>query len=1036
MKKLLSSLLILLFTFSLFNTNAQKWVSMMKDPKVNVHDVQKAFYAWYLKQPGGKKHLKELRSRKHEAKETGADEALMQFKRWEYFYTKRTFPSGNRPDPVVMEKEYNSFLGDRGKSKTTHQTTTAANWTYVGNTSVPSGGGGDGRVAHIRFDPNNANIVYACTPSGGLWKSTNGGTSWSTNTDKLIDLAVNDIAINPLKTNIMYMATGDGDAAYATYTPTTVGVLKSFDGGTTWQPSGLYYNISMTGPSISTFNELLLNPVDTNVLFCATTAGVFLSTNSGSYWTNVLPGVQAYDIQYEPGNYKVVYVSTLDGQFYRSSNSGASFTQITSGLPSAMIYARMEIGVSPANPAYVYILAADSASGGFVGLYQSTDTGKTFTTKSTSPDILGWNSNGSGAGGQGWYDLTIAVSPSNATTLFIGGVDIWESTNGGANWSNKSDWTSNGSNYVHADVHHLTFANGSSTTIWAAGDGGVFLSANTGTSWTDMSNNLEIAQQYGVGPSSLTTNLWLTGWQDNGTELTNGVTWSQTVGGDGTQCFIDYTNDNNMYASYPYGTLYYSTNGGNTWGNGGNGISDNGPWITPWVEDTKTPNTIYAGFSNIWKSTNQAKNFSKISSWASSSYQITAIADGQNLYNSWIYACTDSLIYYTSNGGTTWTNITGTLPTNNAGMYAIAISPNHPYRAWVTFSGYSANDKVYETKDAGATWTNMSAGLPNLPVNCIVYQPNSADGIYVGTDQGIYYHDTIINTWVDYSNNLPNTVVQDLKISKKSGNLLAATFGRGTWQSATYTSPTAAPVANFSGFPTTFCVGDTVQFTDLSTNQPNQWSWTFTGGSPSSSTVQNPTIGYLSSGVFPVSLTATNTHGNNTSTVAGYITVNADPATPVITQTTNTLTCTPNSMSSYQWYFNSLMIPGANSSIYTQSPSLPIGTYSVVITNSSGCSSVGSLPVVSTNTAVVSNNEYVTIYPNPSNGAIGITCNLPEGNYSLSVDNIIGQTVLNQKMHISGTYNTNLNLTGFGSGVYLLNIQGENTKVVKKLVVY
>ncbi len=1006
----------------------------MNDPKVNVHDVQKAFYAWYLKQPHSKKHLKELKERKHEAKETGADEALMQFKRWEYFYTKRTFPSGNRPDPAKLEKEYNDFVNSSkiDKAINSHKVTTAANWSYAGNTSVPLGGGGDGRVAHLRFDPTNTNTVYACTPSGGLWKSTNGGTTWSTNTDQLIDLGVNDIAINPLNTNIMYMATGDGDGAYTNYTPTTVGILKSFDGGNTWQPSGLYYNISSTGPSVSTCNELLLNPVDTNIIFCATTGGLFLSSNSGNYWTNVLPGEQIYDVQYEPNNYKVVYASTISGAFYRSSNSGASFTKITAGLPVASGYARMEIGVSPANQAYVYTLASDSADGGFLGLYQSTDTGKTFSRKSNSPNILGWTTNGSDVGGQGWYDLTIAVSPTNATTLFIGGVNIWESTNGGSNWTNKTDWTSNGSNYVHADVHHITFVPGSSTNLYATCDGGIFYSSTSGTSWTDKSNNLEIAQQYGIGPSSITSTLWLTGWQDNGTDLLSGSTWSQTVGGDGTQCFIDYSNNNNMYASYPYGTLYYSTNGGGTWNNGGNGITDNGPWVTPWVEDPNTANTVYAGYSNVWKSTNKANTFTKISTWAKSSYQMTAIAVAKS-NSQWIYAATDSLLYYTKNGGTSWTNITGTLPNASAGIYAIAVSPTKPNRVWVTFSGYSAGNKVFESTDAGATWTNISTGLPNLPVNCIVYQTGTADGIYVGTDQGVYYHDTIINTWVDYSTGMPNTVVMDLKISKALGNLLAATFGRGTWQTATYTSPVAAPVANFSGFPTTFCVGDTVQFTDLSTNQPNQWSWTFTGGTPSSSNLQNPIIGYLAAGSYPVSLTATNANGNNSITQTGYITVNADPVTPTIIQTTNTLTCTPSTMASYQWFFNNIRIPGATQSTYTQSPTLPIGNYSVVITNSNGCSNSSSFL---SGINAISNNDYISIYPNPTKGNIQITSRLPDGDYAISVNNIIGQTLSYTKVHLSGSTVTNLNLLGFGAGIYLLNIENNGSRIVKKVVVY
>jgi len=405
--------------------------------------------------------------------------------------------------------------------------------------------------------------------------------------------------------------------------------------------------------------------------------------------------------------------------------------------------------------------------------------------------------------------------------------------------------------------------------------------------------------------------------------------------------------------------------------------------------------------------------------------------------NSWIYAAQNNVVYYTSNGGGSWTNITDTLPVGSAGIFAMTVSPTKPNRVWVTFSGYSAGNKVFESKDAGNSWTNISGGLPNLPVNCIVYQPGLADGIYVGTDQGVYYHDTVLNTWVDYSNNLPNTVVMDLKISKASGNLLAATYGRGTWETSTYTPPVAGPVANFNAYPTTFCVGDSVQFTDQSTNQPNQWSWTFQGASPSSSTLQNPTIAYPIVGTYSVSLTATNAKGNSSITKTSFINVFAGPPLPVINVVSNTtLTCSLANMSSYQWFYNNVLIPGATSVSYTQLPMLTQGRYSIEATNDNGCSNLASVVFIPTGISGVLSEQDISIYPNPSNGNIQVACNLPEADYTISVSNIIGKVIYTQKAHIAGPYNTNLNLSAFGAGVYLLSIKGEGSQVVKKLVVY
>ncbi len=1049
MKKYTLILVVISLLFS-FNLSAQDWRTMMTDAKYNVHDVQKAFYKWYATQPKNNKAKSTTAKPGDDEEETNGAYTL--FKRWEWFYAQRTFPSGNRPNAALLEKEYNNYLADLNNKKSTKRTEATSSWNYIGSIG-DSNLAGVGRVNHVRFMPGNTNTIFACTPSGGLWKTTNGGASWTTNTDHLIDLAVDDIAINPLNTNVQYIAMGDGDGGYAGSTPSTVGVLKTTDGGNTWNPTGLYLQLPSTGPSATTIQQLLLSPKDTSVIFAASTVGLYYSSNSGQLWTNVIPGHDIRDVEFMANHTDVVFASGFDGTFWRSNNYGTSFTQITGGWNSGD---RLEIGVTPADSQYVYILAGVVKAGGFDGIYLSTDGGNTFNAQSTSAlsvNPMGWNNNGSDKGtGQAWYDLSIAVSPTNKDSLLIGGVDIWASANAGVSFGKKDITSWNNNPYVHADIHHINFEPGGGKYFIVGCDGGVFkvqLPVTTATT-LDLNNNLSIAQQYGIGNSQLTSSLFLTGWQDNGTNQSaaSSTSWSQVVGGDGTLCFIDYTNDNNQYASYPMGSLYANI-GGTGFGSITTGLPNTGPWVTEFLEDPATPNTIYCGFSDVYQSTNQGNNWVQKSTWggADSLSEISAIAidssNNNNVYAGGYDSLGTSIIEFTSNinvGTPTWTNITNGLPANSAALSAIAVNTKNPAQVWVTFSGYNDSVKVFYSANgntATPTWTNISAGLPNLPVNCILYESGTANGIYIGMDCGVYYRDTITKGWVNYSAGLPNVVVLQLAMFNPTHTLRAATFGRGTWATPHWTPPTVAPTAMFTAYPTTYCIHDTVQFTDSSSGQPTSWAWTFQNGNPATSTMQNPVVVYSTAGTYSVSLTATNAIGNNSLTKTGYITVNPDPAKPVITQALQVLTCNT-SASSYQWFYTGTPIAGATSSTYTQSPSLPFGVYSVIITNQYGCSSDTGAFTVTAVSGIneISLNTEAGLYPNPTNGNLQLVFDFPIGDYNLHIINVLGQTVYTENIYSAGQYTGSINMSGYGKGVYFLTIDGHNSKAEKKIVVY
>ncbi len=842
----------LVFFLSLsFTSISQQWVEMMRNPAVNFYETQAAFETYW------------------EGKTLEKGKGFKQFKRWENYMKPRVYPSGDVTLPSKTVSNYKQWEADLAAAGIPKSTT--GNWTFVGPTGKPTGGGA-GRLNFVRFDPTNTNTIFVGAPDGGLWKTINGGTSWTTNTDQLSIIGVSDVAIDPTNNQIMYLATGDMDGG-DTY---SIGVLKSIDGGTTWNTTGLTWAVSQ-GRNIG---RILINPSNPQIIMAFSSFGIFRSTNGGTTWTNPTGSFSTIDAEFKPSDPNTVYACGT--AFKKSTDGGLTWVTATSGVPTAATVSRMTLAVTAANPAYVYILNAGTDNG-FYSVIRSADNGTTFTTrmsKTASNNILGW-ATGADAGGQGWYDLCITASPTNAEEVYTGGVNIWKSTNGGTSFARISNWTASGTTYVHSDIHDIVFLPGSSTTIFSACDGGIFKSTNSGTAWSDISTNLCIAQQYRIGLSTVTAGKLIAGHQDNGSNYTaNGTTWSEKYGGDGMDCYIDRTTDNNMIVSLYNGDYARSTNGGTSFTDindpTANGTEE---WVSAIRQDPTTSTVAYAGGRPaLYKSTNI---------WGAATWTALGTPTGTGNIVEFAIAPSNNQIIYalksgtnavskSTNGGTSFTACSTGLPTAVTPT-RVAISNTDPNIVFVSYSGYSASSKVYKSINGGTSWTNISTGLPNIPVNCIVFENGSTGGnaIYVGTDLGVYYKDnSMTTTWVDFSSGLPNNAISDLEIYYGATKALkAGTFGRGTWSSDLYSSVPTAPVASFSANNVTICVGQTVQFTSTSSGLPTSYSWTFTGGSPATSTVQNPIITYNTIGTYPVSLTVSNANGSNTSNQTNYVTV-------------------------------------------------------------------------------------------------------------------------------------------------------------------
>ncbi|MFO0362449.1 MAG: MopE-related protein, partial [Flavobacteriales bacterium] len=862
----------------------------MEDPAVNYFDVQESFRQEWLGKP------------------IERGKGWKQFQRWQWFMTPRVNENGTRfaPDAVMKAMDESPALFSPANQL-------PGSWTYIGNTSVPSNGGGAGRVNSVRSQGNSTSILYSCAPGGGLWKTTNGGTAWTLmNTDYLSSIGISDIAIDPNNPNILYIATGDGDAG-DTY---ALGVLKSTDGGATWSPTGLSWTVQQTRRT----SRILIDPTNSNVLIVATSNGIWRTTDAGVNWTSVQSG-NFKDLVYKPGSTSTLYAA--GNQFFRSTNGGVTWSQITTGLPTSNVN-RMSIGVSPGNADYVYILAGRSDNSGFLGMYRSTDSGVSFSTQATSPNLLGWSSSGTDTGGQAWYDLAIAVDPVDAEVVYTGGVNIWKSTNGGVNWSCNAHWYGDaGLPYVHADIHSLFFIPGT-TTLLVGSDGGVFRSTDGGSTYSDISSNLEIGQQYRLSVAATNSDLVLTGWQDNGTNRRNGPSHTRVIGGDGMECIIDPGNSSIMYGELYFGYILKSTNGGNSFstviansGGAAGTVNEDGAWVTPYVLGAN-PQHLYVGKTRVYLSTDGGASFAALGTMGGGTINALAVAPSNNNV---IYASKGSTLYKSTDGNA-FTTVSG-MP----GQFItyIAVHNTDPNKLWITFSGWSATNKVWESSDGGTTWQNITGDLPNIPANCVVYTNGSNDALYVGMDAGVFYRDDNLGTWVGYNSNLPNVVIDELEIHYATNTLTAATYGRGTWRAPLYTiSPVDAAIGGIISPTGATCdptIIPQVNLTNAGLDQLNQivfnywvtgqpvltYTWTGAMTTGQNELITLPPMNYgVGSFTFNVEITAVNgggdgNAGNNSSTsvytiiTAGSndvcsnaipLTINAAP-----TAADNTLTC-------------------------------------------------------------------------------------------------------------------------------------------------
>ena len=696
-----------------------------------------------------------------------------QFQRWKWTMENQVdLQTGLMPSASAQEvyTRYLSTLPVQLRSVT-------AQWTSLGTSYSDGGYAGIGRLNCVAFHPADPNMYWVGAPAGGLWQTRDNGQNWTPLTDQNAVLGVSDIVIpsNFSTSNTIFIATGDRDG-FHNY---SVGVLKSTNGGQTWQTTGL--NFLLTDFYI--VYRLILSASNNQHLYAATNGGVYKTLNGGTTWTKI-SNLIFKDMEFSPGNVNTLYGATTSGQVYVSYNAGEGDWAKSLELDKGQ---RVELAVSPAEQFRVYALVANQ-DGGFEGLYRSDNSASSFRKVNQNPviNLLGYERDGSDTTGQGWYDLTMAVSPTNANTLFIGGINTWRSTDAGITWTLVNHWVGDGAQVVHADKHMLRYS--PAGVLFECNDGGLYYSNTNGSFWVEKSNGLVISQIYKLGTTRNTTMDVITGLQDNGTKLFTGGLWRDVKGGDGMECLIDYSNADIQYGTYTNGQIDRTDDKWITSQEIQPEDAGEGAWVTPYIIDPMDPRILYAGYADLWKTTNRGNTWTKLSEINSEDrFRSMAIAPSNTQV---IYAADGQKVWKTSNGGGQWTDITGSLPVATSRITNLAVHATDANWLWLTMGQYNAN-RIYESKNGGTTWTNISSGLPNLPIYSVVQNTQITQEIhlYVGSEIGVYLKKGN-SPWEPYNHQLPNVKIGELEITYHDNPaqtlLRAATYGRGLWQTPVY----------------------------------------------------------------------------------------------------------------------------------------------------------------------------------------------------------------------------------------------------------
>lgn len=659
-------------------------------------------------------------------------------------------------------------------------------WTERGPNNV------GGRVRAALFDKNDSSqkTVFAAGVSGGLWKTTNIESSdpnWYPLDDFFGNLSICAIAQDPNSPNLMYFGTGEG--YFEVDASPGMGVWKSTNGGNSWShmaSSGIFEYIQ----DIVVLDNGYVLVSSKKGVYRSTNGGNTWSKVLGISKYASVNDANDLELASDGTLYATMGVFSSDG-IYKSTNDGFSWSKLSSGLPSSG-YQRIEIASAKSNPNILYTLIQDTNTYACKGIYKSENAGATWLTMS-NPSAIGMNNF---ARTQAWYNLSLDIDPVNPNTLLIGGIDLLKSTNAGMTWSQITHWGGlMGKQKVHADQHLILYSEDSNKVL-IGNDGGIWYTNNaTNTTPNIYAKNkgLNITQFYAcTAHPDAGSNYFLAGAQDNGTQkfTQSGINTTQEAsGGDGAFCFIDEDNPNIQITSYVFNSYFVSTNGGASFTN--KTLNTNGLFANPSCYDSNV-NLLYASNSPgtilRWNNpTGNIPNTSTVSISGMTGQLASCLKLSPSVANR-CYIGTASGDVFLVNDINTGSSKSATKIRNATSGFisSIDIDKNDESHILISYSNYGLTS-IYETFNQGVTWNSVEGNLPDMPVRYVMFHPNDTDKAIIGTELGVFTTNDLNNQstqWSPDNNGLANVRVDMIHHRTSDNMLVAATHGRGLYTSS------------------------------------------------------------------------------------------------------------------------------------------------------------------------------------------------------------------------------------------------------------